>query len=367
MQGAAGLFYRLSTDQRTTSVALEGTFAGPQTSACWLIGGGPSLNALPVDQIAASPLPRMCMNLTGSGKLRPTFWTSYDPTVRFHRSIYLDPGVLKFVHRRRAMDLVPETTVKVCECPATFFFDRESGRGFSDLLSPQATGIVDWADSMVQAIDLLYRLGFRRLYLAGCDMRIDPSLPQIERAEKAGIQREQWSSLADFVKTCGEHGIGQAELELLGAAPVYHFPEKKSLSAAVQTDAHYFRIVQSLRLSRQCLATQGMELISVTPGSRLNDFFPYQRVEEALAEIHQQVGNPATEETQGLYTQKQPRWREGLGPMRDVKPPNWPTNGSSAKKPGGVGAEPTVEVEAEGWLAGGKRFAETFKTPVEQG
>lgn len=369
MQTTGSTFYRLDADQRQTFVALENLYAGTLPSACWLIGGGPSLNMLPCEAIAASPIPRLSLNLAGVGKLRPTFWTSYDPTVRFHRSIYLDPGILKFVHRRRAMDLVPESDAKVCDCPGTLFFDRDVGRGFGNFLDPTATKLIDWADSMVQGIDLLYRLGFRTIYLAGCDMRVLPSSEQIAHAERAGISRDDWFGLSDFAKVCQSRGISGEELAGLERACAYHFDETKSFAATVQTDAHYFRIAQGLRLSRRCLAQQGLRLISVTPGSRLNEYFPYVPVEAALAAIHAQVGNPQLESPTGLYTQLAPRQRTTMEPMRDVKPPNWPTSSthphtSRSRKPA---AAPDLAIDGEGWQACGQRFQDAYVPPDENG
>ena len=127
------LFARLETDGNETAMRLEDLYAGPQPSACWLIGGGPSLSMLPTRRIAASALPKMSINLAGIRLLRPNFWTSYDPTARFHRSIYLDPGITKFVHRRRAMEIVPNSTFKVCECPNVLVFDRQK-RGYSEFV-----------------------------------------------------------------------------------------------------------------------------------------------------------------------------------------------------------------------------------------
>lgn len=359
-----GLFYRLETDQRVVPVRLEDFCAGPTASACWLIGGGPALDALPCDEIARAPIPKMCVNLAGTRKLRPNYWTSYDPTVRFHRSIYLDPGVIKFVHRRRAMDLVPETTFKVCECPATLFFDREPGRGFADLLAPASRGVVDWADSFVQALDILFRLGFRTLYLAGCDMRIRPSDAQRALAAARGVEDRPLETLADFVKRCQERGLSCAELEQAGLPQQYHFDEVKPLAAAVQTDAHYFRIAQSLRLSRRCLARAGLQLISVTPGSRLNDYFPYRPVETVLADIAAAVGDPAVEPTRGLYTQRAERWSHELGPMRDVRPPNWP---AEPRPPVVAQPPPDLLVEAEGWERAGRKFQDAYVAPPEEG
>jgi len=321
-RAAPTLFFRLDTDGRQSPVTIEHLFAGPQPSACWLIGGGPSLDELPCEDIARSPIPKMCVNLAGTHKLRPNFWTAYDPTVRFHRSIYLDPGILKFVHRRRAMDLVPETTFKVCDCPGVVFFDRNPHRDFSTLLSPDAAGIVDWSDTMVQAIDILYRLGFRTAYLAGCELRVRPAEEHLRRAAEAGCEMRPQELLGDFVRRCESHGVSCEELDRLSRGRQYHFDEHKPLAAAIQTDQHYFRIAQYLRLSRTGLARQGLELISVTPGSRLNDYFPYRDVTHVLAEIRTIVGDPDAESASGCYTQTVRRWSVELGPMRDFAAPS---------------------------------------------
>lgn len=341
-------------------------YGGPQPSACWLIGGGPSLSELPCDEIARSPLPKMSMNLSGTGLLRPNFWTSYDPTARFHRSIYLDAGILKFVHRRRAMDLVPETTFKVCECPGVVFFDRHAGRDFSTFLAPQAPGIIDWADSMVQAIDLLYRLGFRTIYLAGCEMRVRPPEELWQQSIQRALPVEPLGLLSDFFKTCEAHGLSQKDANTFDELSIYHFDETKSLRAAMQTDQHYFRIAQSLRLARRNLTQHGLQLISVTPHSRLNDHFPYRDIADVLAEVRQTVGDAGREATRGLYARQVSRTPMLTGPMRDVKPPNWSASSSSRRKEPARKA-PQYLIEQEGWLATGKKFQDAYAPPRECG
>jgi hypothetical protein len=342
-------FYRLSTDGTRVDVALEGSCAGPATGACWLIGGGPGLAGLPCAKIAATPVPKMCVNLAGTRLLRPTFWTSYDPSVRFHRSVYLDAGVMKFVHRRRSMDLVPETTYKVCDCPSTFFFDRDGERGFADFVAAGNRGIVDWSDSMVQAIDILYRLGFRVLYLAGCEMRVAPSAEQIARGAAVGVTYDADGLLSDFVRECAKAGLEAEELDRLPSGRQYHFDEQKPIRAAANTDLHYFRIAQYLRLSRRAMGLAGLRLVSVTPGSRLNDYFPYEPVRSVLARIAREVGDPSAEPVRGLYRQEVERQPAGLGPMRDYRPKNW-----SVERAGNVDHRPACAgdgeliVEAEG-------------------
>ena len=342
-------FCRLNTDQTREPIELENLFAGPTLSSCWMIGGGPSLNALPSDAIRESPVPKMCINLSGTKLMRPTFWTSYDPSARFHRSVYLDPGVMKFVHRRRAMDLVPETTFKVCDCPNTFFFERDGDRGFSDFLSPEHRKIVDWADSMVQAIDILYRLGFRILYLAGCEMRVQPSKSQFARAAELGIHYDPQERFNDFLKRCHDAGLTANELDQLEPGRHYHFDESKSIQAAANTDSHYFRIAQYLRLSRRSMSLAGMQLISVTPHSRLNDYFPYVPTRKVLRQIDRRIGNPEQEPVRGLYRQTEPRQSRVLGPMQDFKPHHW-TPEKHLNPPRKRHQEPIQQPERDGEL-----------------
>ena len=337
------MFYRLHTDGTRQDVDLGNMLTGPLRTACWIVGGGPSLSELPHESIARSPAAKLAINLGGARLIRPTLWTSYDPTARFHRSVYLDASIWKFVHARRAMDLVPETTFKVCECPGVVFFDREPQRGFADFLPAQPAGVVDWNDSFVQAIEIAYRLGFRMLYLAGCDFHVRPSSAQRVRAQAAGVEYASRELLGEFFDRCAAKGISRDEIERLEPPTQYHFDERKPLAAAIQTDLHYFRVSQYLRLCRRALSLAGIELVSVTPESRLNDYFRSVAAADAIEEIGASVGNPAAEPTRGLYTQVQSRQPAGLGPMRDLKPHHWKAKG----QPGGDDKPPAARSSSQ--------------------
>ena len=317
------MFYRIETDGTRQPLSLPGFYAGPVPTPCWMIGGGPSLRDLPMSAVTASPIPKFAINLAGSGLVRPTFWTSYDPTARFHRSTYLDPSVIKFVHSCRAMDLIPESTYKVCDAPATLFFDRDRNRGFHDF--PLSLGsVTDWQDSLIQAVDIAYKLGFRELILAGCEMFISPA-PELQiQAAAHGVNYTPGQLLKDFIRECEQAGLAREELESLSTGPQYHFDESKPLAAAISTDFHYFRVAQYLRLSSRSLALAGLKLTSVTPQSRLNDILPYEPINSVLDRIHTLIGNPQTESTAGRYTRNDPRRPSDLGPMRDFRPHFWP-------------------------------------------
>ncbi len=319
------MFFRIHSDGTRTPVDLRGHFAGPSRSTCWIIGGGPSLAELPCDRIERSPVPRLAVNLCGFGLLRPTIWTAYDPTVRFHRSTYLDASILKLLPARRATDLVPETTHKVGDCPNTLFFERDGQRGFHNFPRGEqpADDVTDWQDSLVQAIDLAWKLGFRRLLLAGCDMFVQPPEDHRNLAASLGVLYQPEEPLRDFYDRCRNAGLDPQDLEKREPIQPYHFEETKSLAAALQTDFHYFRIVQYLRLSRRAMALAGLELVSATPSSRLNAFFPYRPCDGLLAEIADEVGDPARESTRGQYGRRHDATIHVTAGMKDFRPHNW--------------------------------------------
>ena len=325
------MFFRISTDGLESPASLTGAYSGATRSCCWIVGGGPSLGRLPCDLIAASPAPKFCVNLAGHGLLRPTFWTAYDPTTRFQRSTYLDGSILKLLPRGRAMDVVPGTTAKVCDSPNTVFFDRDKTVGFRDFLGGEFRGVTDWQDSLIQAIDIAYRLGFRVLYLTGCEMHVRPGQDWIELGQQFGVTYQARELLRDFHQRCQQNQVPFQQLNPDRQTQQYHFEESKPIAAAIQTDLHYFRVAQYLRLSRKAMALAGLELISVTPDSRLNDYFHYEPVERVLSRIQSEVGDPTSEPTRGLYTEQVSRTPTGLGPMRDFKPHNWTRDSAPAK------------------------------------
>jgi hypothetical protein len=252
---------------------------------------------------------------------------------------------------RRATDLVPESTCKVCECPNLLFFEREPQRGFHDFPGgpPLHDAVVDWQDSLAQAIELAWWLGFRRLYLVGCEMRIEPESEHRRIAADRGVEYRPNELLRAFYDRCRGAGLSVDDLESITAAKPYHFDETKSIAAAIQTDFHYFRIAQYLRMSRRAMALAGLELISCTPGSRLNGWFPYLDALEAVADLKATIGDPACEMTRGRYSLEKPDEPAPFGPMKDFRPHNWPAERGGVSRP--------ATDEAEGRRARARRAA----------
>lgn len=344
------LFYRCSTDGRVFDCSfLENSCGGSTRSSVWLIGGGPSLLTAPIDAIKESHAPKFGVNLSGRGKdgvgplIRPDLWTCFDPTARFHRSIYLDPSIQKFMLGGRRMDLVPGGSEKLCDCPNTYFINHEVRANYTDAFGQHYRKIVHMLDSFVQALDIAFRLGFRKFYCVGCDMRVSPSEEQIQFAESLGVvydrermcvviqkngQEIRSDLLTDFRDQVKEKGkfkdrsTAALELEKLGREGQYSFDEKKRFLAACSSDKHYWDRVQYLRQAKKNMSLNGMDLISCTPGSRLNAFFEYVDPLVAARRIAYETGSPAKELTVGRYTtEKDPAL--DLPYHSDIKPYGW--------------------------------------------
>lgn len=338
------IFYRQDADKKKLDCdpLLLNLFAGTVPSACWIIGSGPSLRNEPRDvlqKLSHSSAGRFAVNYAGRGEdgegwlVKPTLQTWFDPTARFSRCTFLDPTIMKFVRAGRERDLIAEGSEKVGDCPNTFFLNS-ANKSYADFMG---TGPINHSlDSLLQAIDIAIRLGFRDLYLIGTEMAIRPSADQIAYARSVGVEYDEsthevtvWKRdrdrrksdtryksdlLSDLAKMVEQEMVvpeGQDSrrktlmtqaMTQAGREKQYAFSEQKSFSAACSSDTHYFDRVQYLRLARKSLALQGVRLTSCTPGSRLNAFFPCEPVTTCVDRIDEQFGSADQESTAGRYT-----------------------------------------------------------------
>ncbi len=108
----------------------------------------------------------------------------------------------------------------------------------------------------------------------------------------------------------------------------------------------------------------GLRLVSVTPGSRLNAFFPYRETREVLREIRERVGDPASEPVLGVYTGRWnapcPANRCGTssriigrkGPRKPTRIDRWMLGGSTGRDTQRGGARRRGAVASRGGRSG---------------
>ncbi len=181
----------------------------------FLVVSGPSLNELNHAEMNRPGI--LTLGVNNSPKVfRPNLWTMTDDVHSFIRSIWLDPNILKFVpegkprERLFDSDAWKVTNTRVDQCPSVVYFKRNNkfnpatflteptfnwgnhednchcGHVRPDRKTRKADKSKDWSTCpkcgakdrwgsrsvMLVAVRLLYALGVRTVFLAGCDFKM---------------------------------------------------------------------------------------------------------------------------------------------------------------------------------------------------
>lgn len=296
------LFEKVSPDGFFSSDdCLTGFYGAAAGSSCCILGSGPSVRG---------KLPRLSLELRRNGiapfsinwggyesgwKCYPALWTSYDPCDKFSSHIFRDPSVLKLVLKDRSAEWLAGGKFAAHECPNTRFFAHEE-KGVANMLGYGK--IVDARDSFLQAVDLAIRLGFKTIYLAGCDFFVslsdrqqqqmhswfteyakptdDKPAPTYTYADPNNSLLGALTYLAQQAKTT-VHSFAN-DLRKLDELDLYSFGNAgSSWFKAASCDHHYFASVNWLMRGRRCLDALGVQVALLdtytSPRSRLRRFF----------------------------------------------------------------------------------------------
>lgn len=162
------MLYKFYHDGRKKVVNLTDLYEG---QSCFLIGGAPSLNNEPLELIQRSVPGVITVGLNNvCTKIKTDLWVSGDRPECFDKSILYDPSILKFANygkRERTLDGIPWKYFA-----NTLFYSCKENTTVQDFF--KYTGqIAWWKNTWFVAIQLLYFLGFRRIYTIGTDFLID--------------------------------------------------------------------------------------------------------------------------------------------------------------------------------------------------
>jgi len=160
--------------------------------SAFLMLSGPSLNQIDLAQLNRRGIVTMAVNNAWSLH-RPTLWTCVDDPGRFIDTGWKDPGILKIVpvshFDKRLRVQNPDgsfraSAFKVRQMPGVLFYRRsdhfDHGRFLkSDTINwgqdgehTDSLGIKGKRSVMLAALHLLHYLGFRTVYLLGCDFKM---------------------------------------------------------------------------------------------------------------------------------------------------------------------------------------------------
>jgi len=184
------------------SVSLENFYQGKHA---FLICSGPSLKSYDLKRLWEPGCVTMGVNNSWS-VWRPNLWTSVDDPGSFIDTGWKDPKITKFVPlgalRKRLRvkqkdGSFSQSGFQVCQMPACFFFKRNTDFNSKTFLDE---GSVNWGNNadqvddtgvkgsrsvMLAATRLLYYLGFRTVYLLGCDFNM------VEGRQNYAFQQER--------------------------------------------------------------------------------------------------------------------------------------------------------------------------------
>lgn len=228
-------------------VDLSGTFGG---GAVFLCMNGPSMaDAIPALS-AARGIVTFGVN-NGPHVFRTNMWASVDDPWRFMSSIWSDPTIMKFapISSIQKSIRVGGALQRVSSVARNIYGFRVSEHPVPSLDGPG----VCWGGGMpnlkcksvmVAALSISRSLGFKRVYLVGCDFRMSVS---------------------------GERRTGG-----------YFFDEQRSPAAVSNNSRLFPRLKLFFDALRPMFAMEGISVHNCTPGSYL-DSFPHLPLEDAIA------------------------------------------------------------------------------------
>jgi len=202
------IFHRLLPDGfKRDADGLLGMCASADRESVVLLLGGPSARHT-LDLVEDTGLPLLsvnCGHMTKTGLACPQYWTGYDNPVRFDQSIFTDPRILKFCPSTRAGELLKDEKTTLAECPSVIFFDAQKRASNGELftLGP----VIDTRDSMLQAIDIAIKLGYKDILLHGADLYTNLS---IEQADYIDQQLQEVGAELPFTLACNVNSSMEA-------------------------------------------------------------------------------------------------------------------------------------------------------------
>jgi len=182
--------------ERNPTTCLHNLLAG---RSAFLVCGGPSSNDSPLEMLSSRGIWSLAVNNSaGHPRIRPQAFVCADPPNKFSHSIWLDPGILKFVPtpkmggrrgnlRQKINGAFQPLEKSILDCPNVWGFNRNSWLTPNDDFfqsdgacwgnhqsGVEKTGQPKTVCTMLLAIRLLRYLGASKIYMVGVDFRMTP-------------------------------------------------------------------------------------------------------------------------------------------------------------------------------------------------
>lgn len=177
--------------KRNRTHALRNLLSG---GTAFLLCGGPSANDLALEKLSQRGIWSLAVNnMAAHPRIRPQAFICADPPMKFSHSIWLDPGIMKFIPnpkftgsrnklRRKVDGKFLDLDVRTPDAPNTWGFKRRGWMALDETFFTEdsapwgnmnegviRTGLKKTGCTMLCAIRLLRYLGAHRVFLVGVD------------------------------------------------------------------------------------------------------------------------------------------------------------------------------------------------------
>lgn len=161
------MFFKYYEDSRRKAVDLNDVYLN---QSLFILGGSPTLNDENLELLKQRGILTLAINNVAAKTFHPNFWVSGDRPDCYAENILVDPSILKFVNmgkrdfqfRGKAWKYQPATLFYAC---------REKLFTTKNFLDKDYR-LCWWKNTFFIALQLAWRLGFRRIYLLGCEFKI---------------------------------------------------------------------------------------------------------------------------------------------------------------------------------------------------
>jgi len=252
------VFYRYTQAGARIAVDLQDLYAG---QTLFLIGGSPILSSLPMYLLRREGVISLGLNNVPLAHSSPHLWVGADKPECFSPHILLSPEIMKFAMISRRDLLVPGTETKLRQAPNMFFFSSKEKVFTYENYFKVDRDFAWWRSTFMIAIQLAYKLGFRRVCLVGCSMRMDTR--------------------------------GYQDLE----GGQYAWETRLSADEAQYSQNSYTRDVGRMKELIPSMKKAGLKIVSCTPDSALHEVgFEFEPLSEAVAKVREALPRRARPE-----------------------------------------------------------------------
>ena len=159
------LFYKTLKDGRNKFIDFDDICEG---ESCILVGGAPSLKNENLDLLRKPGVATIGINNVAT-LFKPTFWISGDKPDCFVKQILYDPSIIKFINWSRRANKINGQMWGTF--PNTYSYSCVENITINNFLT-RGSHLAWWKNTWFIALQLAYKLGFRKVYMVGADFKI---------------------------------------------------------------------------------------------------------------------------------------------------------------------------------------------------